>query len=121
MANLSIWNGRRRADIDRLAALLPNFGSATFTPDNFELEVFRLIGNAYYDLYNNGGGNWKLYTKTFQFACRRHEIKGLNLRDMWKEIDYKGYCNKLEHLYDLAINAALKEQFGVTEFNDQFL
>ena len=121
MSKFSLWNGRRKADTDRIEARIPAAGAVEFDPDNFCLESYRAFANGYYDLYNNGGCNWNLKGKMFQWVARQHKISGVNLRDMLREIDYKGYCNQLERLGDLVINAALKEQFGETEFRDQFL
>ena len=117
---LSLWNNRRKADTDRIEALIPMTGEVPFNPDNFCLEVYRVYMNGYYDIYNNGGCNWKHKGKKFQWAARQHKISGLSLRDMLHEIDYKGYCNNLERLGDLVINAALKEQFGDSEYTDLF-
>lgn len=120
MSKLSLWCHRRETDTDRINALLPMIGEVPFNPDKFCLETYRRYMNGYCDLYQNGACNWKLYGENFRWVAREYKVSGLNVRDMLREIDYKGYCNRLEQLGDMIINAVLKEQFGETEYADQF-
>jgi hypothetical protein len=50
-------NGKHQKLGDKLMELIPNVGKVKNPEDNFKLERFRKLVNAYYDLYNNGGGN----------------------------------------------------------------
>jgi len=45
-------NGKQQALADRLEERVPTAGEACE-----KVELFRLIANVYYDVYNNGGGN----------------------------------------------------------------
>jgi len=110
--NRTLWGGRRQDEQDTLRTLLPTHGPVPFNPRNLELEVFRQFSNAYYDIYNNGGGNWNVRGVMYRFACKNHGMRIMSVRDMIFDIDYKGCCQPLETLGDMVINAALKEQFG---------
>ena len=52
---ISYWNGNghRQEWADRLFAMIPAEGPVK----NGQLERFRKASNAYYDIFNNGGGN----------------------------------------------------------------
>lgn len=106
-----LWNSRREWDIDALQALVPSSGSVS-GKSNRALELFRQFANAYYDIYNNGGGNWCHVGQGFRNVCKAYGVKGLTLNDMkWNIITVRrGYMDELEALADLVIDAALEEQ-----------
>lgn len=55
----SYWrgNGRLQSLADLLNELIPFEGPVCEPDKNPALERFRIASNAYYDLFNNGGGN----------------------------------------------------------------
>jgi hypothetical protein len=115
----TLWNNRRSADVDRLHTLLPMSGPCpAHGACNVALEIFRQFQNAYYDLFNNGGGNWSVNHKGagYSTACKVYGFKRLTLRELIRRIDNRKdhYCEELERLGDAVINAALAEQFGET-------
>ena len=84
----------------KLDALIPIGGSVEQPNKNPRLEKYRKMVNAYYDLYNNGGGNPDRKTayyfpKTITLASRD---------------DWKGCIEITEPLMDKAILLASEEQ-----------
>ena len=57
MSNYWNKNGKYQKLADKLEKLIPVSGEVKNPEDNPKLERFRKLVNAYYDLYNNGGGN----------------------------------------------------------------
>jgi len=108
----ALWGGRRKEEVDRLQALMPDSGEVPFNPDKLALELFRQFGQAYYDIYNNGAGNWNLKGWMLNNVSRFHNMPVGSIRDILKEVRYRGHCYKLEKLADKLIDEALKEQFG---------
>lgn len=53
------WDGTGRFQnlANELAKLIPAAGPVANARKNAKLERFRKVANAYYDLFNNGGGN----------------------------------------------------------------
>ena len=58
-AERNYWNntGRYQGLANQLQALIPDSGSVNQPRKNRALEAFRVAVNAYYDIFNNGGGN----------------------------------------------------------------
>jgi hypothetical protein len=95
------WNhkGKYQKLADRLHELIPPIGSVSNPLKNKELERFRLAGNAYYDLFNNGLINRASeFRKVFGFA------------GTWIAKERFPYCQKLEDKMDEIILLASKEQ-----------
>lgn len=57
MSNYWNSNGKYQELGDKLMELIPDIDEVENPEDNPKLERFRKLVNAYYDLYNNGGGN----------------------------------------------------------------
>ena len=57
MSNYWNNNGKYQKLGDKLMELIPDVNEVENPEDNPKLERFRKLVNAYYDLYNNGGGN----------------------------------------------------------------
>jgi hypothetical protein len=94
--------------INSLNEMIPVEGKVPFPRKNKKLERFRAASNAYYDIFNNGGGN------------RRSEIRyyfdGLALSNysvgrtlMWNEIH-----RKVEPIMDQIVKEAAIEQGLIT-------
>jgi hypothetical protein len=114
----SLWCNRRESDVDRLNALIPSSGPVdTSDGKNKALEYFRLFQNGYYDIFNNGGGNWDNKGEGFRKVARAFGLStGLSLREIKWGIDLSGSKNDyfyepLERLGDIVIDMALSEQF----------
>jgi len=58
--NGSYWNdnGKFQNLVEQLQKLIPAAGPVPNAKQNPALERFRLYGNAYYDIFNNGGWNY---------------------------------------------------------------
>ena len=96
----SYWGGegRHQALADRLETLMPASGRVKNPRKNRHLEHFRVVSNAYYDLYNNGGGNRP--SQIYTYAGKR----GVNDRYVYVA---------LEFYIDHVILQAYAEQFGL--------
>ena len=107
MNDKTYWNGKGRYQklADRLLKLDPIKGEIEDLENNPKLERLRLINNAYYDLYNNGGWNndTRKVSKYFP-SCITLAKK--NLWDMCAEIT--------EPVFDRAVINASIEQ-GILE------
>jgi hypothetical protein len=108
----SLWGDRRKADLIVLDARVPATGEVVFNPANMHLELFRQYSNAYYDIYNNGAGNWDHKGKYLRTVSRFYKHRVGSINDILREINYFGHARELEALGDIVIDAALKEQFG---------
>lgn len=104
---MTYWDnqGKYQKLADRLLELIPSSGKVEDFENNPKLERFRLINNAYYDLYNNGGMNndnrkvSKYFPNCITLASKR-------LWDQCAEIT--------EPVFDRAVIAASVEQ-GILE------
>ena len=96
----SYWlgNGRHQALADDLQPLIPSEGRVKNPRKNKHLEHLRVVSNAYYDLYNNGGGNRP--AQIYTYAGKR----GVNQRYVHMA---------LEFYLDFVILSAHAEQFGL--------
>ena len=100
---MTYWNGKGRYQklADKLLELVPDSGKVKDFENNPKLERLRLINNAYYDLYNNGGANnnnrkvSRYFPNCITYAKR-------NLWDACREIT--------EPVFDRAVIAASVEQ-----------
>lgn len=104
-----LWADRRKEEVASLVKLVPWTGEIT-GKENKALELYRGFSNAYYDLYNNGGGNWKLRGQGYRNAAKAYGVTKELLSDMRCQVTNRGYCRELEILGDLVIDAALAEQ-----------
>ena len=109
----SFWLGRKPAGVlearEKLWALVPDEGEVANPEENPALEKFRMVSNIYYDVYNNGGCNWKNYE-----AELRHVSGG---KIEWPDLIDVEECDSnyeqlvlLEKLVDRLFRAACKEQ-----------
>ena len=96
----SYWcgNGRHQALADDLQPLIPNMGKVKNPRKNKHLEHLRVVSNAYYDLYNNGGGNRP--SQIYQYAGKR-------------SVNHRYVHMALEFYLDFVILSAHAEQFGL--------
>ncbi len=96
----SYWqgNGRYEYHSSELAKLIPASGRVENPRKNRHLEHYRVVCNAYYDLYNNGG--WNRPSQIYQYAGKR----SVNERYVYVA---------LEIYLDYVILAAYAEQFGL--------
>ena len=96
----SYWqgNGRYEYHSSELAKLIPASGRVENPRKNRHLEHYRVVCNAYYDLYNNGG--WNKPSQIYQYAGKR----GVNERYVYVA---------LEIYLDYVILTAYAEQFGL--------
>lgn len=87
-----------------LEKLIPSEGTVPNPYKNKSLEKFRKAANAYYDLYNNGGGNRpQSITKLFKVRLTDYRLS--------KQYDYsKELYVRVEEQMNLIIEAAGKEQ-----------
>ena len=103
-------NGKYEKQGKAIKHLVPDSGEA----DTQHIEMLRVVTNCYYDLYNNGGGNWDgNRAKQFEYIIdyqgvliRSAHKEGLNpyqlselltiivaiMDDAWKEADYSDGC-----------------------------
>lgn len=109
----ALWGNRRAADTDRLNPLLPSEGEVPFNPDKLALEMYRQYANAYHDIYNNGAGNWNMRGWMLNNVSRFYGMPVGAVRDILKDIRWRGHSERLERLGDRVIDEALKEQFGI--------
>ena len=65
----TFWNHKHEAVVAVLNAQVPGSGEVT-DPKRPMLEAWRLMSNAYHDVYCNGAGNWRLRGPGFRKACR---------------------------------------------------
>lgn len=110
----TLWWGRREADVARLEALVPQQGEVTaHGGNNVALEIFRQFSNSYYDLFNNGGGNWSNRGHGYRNAAKLYGFPVRGVRQLRQAIDWRRdhYDEELEALGDAVIDGALKEQF----------
>ena len=96
----SYWqgNGRYEYHSSELAKLIPASGRVENPRKNRHLEHYRVVCNAYYDLYNNGG--WNKPSQIYQYAGKR----SINERYVYVA---------LEIYLDYVILTAYAEQFGL--------
>ena len=96
----SYWcgNGRHECYASKLAKLLPTSGRVKNPRKNRHLEHYRVVCNAYYDLYNNGG--WNRPSQIYQYAGKR------NVNERYVYV-------ALEIYLDYVILTAYAEQFGL--------
>ena len=96
----SYWqgNGRYEYHSSELAKLIPASGRVENPRKNRHLEHYRVVCNAYYDLYNNGG--WNRPSQIYQYAGKR----SVNERYVYVA---------LEIYLDYVILTAYAEQFGL--------
>ncbi len=96
----SYWqgNGRYEYHSSELAKLIPASGRVENPRKNRHLEHYRVVCNAYYDLYNNGG--WNRSSQIYQYAGKR----SVNERYVYVA---------LEIYLDYVILTAYAEQFGL--------
>ncbi len=96
----SYWcgNGRHECYASKLAKLLPASGRVKNPRKNRHLEHYRVVCNAYYDLYNNGG--WNRPPQIYQYAGKR------NVNERYVYV-------ALEIYLDYVILTAYAEQFGL--------
>ena len=96
----SYWHGDGRYECyaNELAKLIPASGRVENPRKNRHLEHYRVVCNAYHDLYNNGG--WNKPSQIYQYAGKR----GVNERYVYVA---------LEIYLDYVILAAYAEQFGL--------
>jgi hypothetical protein len=96
----SYWHGDGRYECyaSELAKLIPASGRVKNPRKNRHLEHYRVVCNAYYDLYNNGG--WNRPSQIYQYAGKR----SVNERYVYVA---------LEIYLDYVILAAYAEQFGL--------
>ena len=96
----SYWrgNGRYEYHSSELAKLIPASGRGENPRKNRHLEHYRVVCNAYYDLYNNGG--WNRSSQIYQYAGKR----SVNERYVYVA---------LEIYLDYVTLTAYAEQFGL--------
>ena len=96
----SYWqgNGKYEYHSSELAKLIPASGRVENPRKNRHLEHYRVVCNAYYDLYNNGG--WNRPSQIYQYAGKR----SVNERYVYVA---------LEIYLDYVILTAYAEQFGL--------
>ena len=96
----SYWhgNGNHQTLTDDLQPLIPSTGRVKNPRKNKHLEHFRVVCNAYYDLYNNGGGNRP--SQIYTYAGKR----SVNNRYVHMAMEF--YLN-------FVILSAHAEQFGL--------
>ena len=96
----SYWHGdgRHECYASELAKLLPASGRVKNPRKNRHLEHYRVVCNAYYDLYNNGG--WNKPSQIYQYAGKR------NVNERYVYV-------ALEIYLDYVILTAYAEQFGL--------
>ena len=96
----SYWrgNGRYEYHSSELAKLIPASGRVENPRKNRHLEHYRVVCNAYYDLYNNGG--WNRPSQIYQYAGKR------NVNERYVYV-------ALEIYLDYVILTAYAEQFGL--------
>lgn len=81
--------GKYQAAADKLQELIPSEGSVDRPYKNKKLEAFRKAANAYYDLYNNGGGN------RAGSICKIFHVRMSDHKDYTRKYSYR------QSLYDL--------------------
>ena len=84
----------------KLDNLVPTAGSVMQPNKNPKLEKYRKMVNAYYDLYNNGGGN----------PCRKTAYYFPKTITLARSDDWEGCLAITEPLMDKAILLAAEEQ-----------
>tara|TARA_R100001143_G_C3320651_1_gene114613 strand:- start:393 stop:752 length:360 start_codon:yes stop_codon:yes gene_type:complete len=89
---------------DKLEKLIPVEGSVNDTENNPKLERFRLMSNAYYDLFNNGGCN----------SCRKTAYYFPKTISLAKKYNWDAIYEITEPIMDKAILLAAKEQGIIT-------
>tara|TARA_R100000808_G_scaffold25073_1_gene61342 strand:- start:32121 stop:32543 length:423 start_codon:yes stop_codon:yes gene_type:complete len=96
----SYWHGDGRYECyaSELAKLIPVSGRVKNPRKNKHLEHYRVVCNAYYDLYNNGG--WNRPSQIYQYAGKR-------------SVTERYVYVALEIYLDYVILAAYAEQFGL--------
>lgn len=104
---MTYWGntGRYQKLADELQELIPTTGEVKDVENNPHLEKFRVVINAYYDLYNNGGANDDTRFVSYYFPnCVR--LADLNMWDLCHDIT--------EPIVDKFVIAASVEQ-GILE------
>jgi len=103
------WNdrGRYNNEANALRALIPMVGAVPYLrTKNMHLERFRKVGNAYYDLYNNG-----LWNRAREFA---NLFKLYGLREVMRYGDLNESTTKaIETTMDEYVLLAYKEQVAL--------
>ena len=96
----SYWNnsGRYERHSSELDKLIPASGRVKNPRKNKHLEHYRVVCNAYYDLYNNGG--WNRPSQIYTYAGKR-------------TINNRYVFMALEFYLDYIILSAHAEQFGL--------
>jgi len=98
-------NGKYQNVVDALQALIPIEGEVPNPYKNRALEKFRKAANAYYDLYNNGGGN------RAASISKLFNVRLSDYRYRYAKYEYtQPLYDRVEEQMDLIIAAAAKEQ-----------
>ena len=100
MNNYFDSTGKYEVLANKLAELIPPEGSIKNPKQNPKLEKYRRMTNAYYDLYNNGGGN----------PCRKTAYYFPRTITLAKNDDWKKIIEITEPIMDKAILEASIEQ-----------
>lgn len=105
---MTYWDstGRHQKLAEELRKLIPAAGPVENARKNPKLERFRKVANAYYDLFNNGGGNRKQACRAY-FGVDRYGVSA-RLHVRWS--DYKAAFQLTEPVLDNAILDAALEQ-----------
>ena len=98
----SYWcnKGQYKDLADELNKLIPSSVEVK-KPKSPKLERFRKVQNAYYDLFNNGGGNRRQAVSRY-FGVYAHETRYY--------MNHDSICRRTEPVIDQAILEAAKEQ-----------
>lgn len=102
-------NGSHQELADQLELLIPTSGSVEDVDGNPELENFRRAGNAYYDIFNNGGGNRDDDITDF-FGPRAIALLSDHAEELTTEFPAQKLYRITEPRMDRIVLAAAKEQ-----------
>ncbi len=109
----TFWSGKHKDATSVLNALTPTEGEVT-DPKRPMLEAWRLMSNGYYDMYNNGGYNWKIRGPGFRKACRLVGVRAPTKEELvYCGNLHKHHRERLEIVADAVFHAALIEHVGL--------
>lgn len=106
------WNrtGKYQKLVEQLNELIPDWGEIKGSK-NYQLERFRKASNAYYDIFNNGGGNRHTISKWFgsEVTFRLDQLRQ-NRRCFMMDNGWELIHTVTEPKMDEIVLAAAKEQ-----------
>lgn len=103
-------NGNHQNLADELNKLVPREGAIS-GKGNRKLEKFRKASNAYYDIFNNGGGNRPaLIRSIFGIAMSHYRRSNWHNGRQYYTIDFESIEQRIEPIIDWIILEAAEEQ-----------